>query len=78
LLDDEVQVINLTQNIIYSKRLLQKLENDQLNINLILDKASPPVSQNASVSSFFLTGLILDFLLSLVIIFSKNIVKEKL
>ncbi len=78
MLDDEVQVINLTQNIIYSKRLLQKLENDQLNINLILDKASPPVSQNASVSSFFLTGLILDFLLSLVIIFSKNIVKEKL
>ena len=73
-----MQVINLTQNIIYSKRLLQKLENDQLNINLILDKASPPVSQNASVSSFFLTGLILDFLLSLVIIFSKNIVKEKL
>jgi LPS O-antigen subunit length determinant protein (WzzB/FepE family) len=89
-LDRQVQVVNepealfykgtkvLSQNIIYLKRLLQKLENDQLNYNPILDKASLPVLQNTSVSLFFVSGLILGFLISLVIIFLRNILKKKL
>jgi LPS O-antigen subunit length determinant protein (WzzB/FepE family) len=68
----------LSQSIIFDKKLLQKLENDQFNYNLILDKASPPVLQNAAVSLFFVSGLILGFLLSLVIIFLRNTLKEKL
>jgi curved DNA-binding protein CbpA len=68
----------LTQDIIDFKKLLQKLENDELNYNLILDKASPPVLQNISLNLFFVSGLVLGFLLSLVIIFLKNILKQKL
>ena len=68
----------LTYDIINLKKLLQKLENDQFNYNLILDKASPPVLQNTSSNLFFVSGLVLGFLLSLVIIFLKNILKQKL
>ena len=68
----------LSQNIIHFKRLLQKLENDQFNYNSILDKASQSVLQNTSVSLFFVSGLFLGFLLSLVIIFLRNTLKEKL
>jgi LPS O-antigen subunit length determinant protein (WzzB/FepE family) len=89
-LDNQAQVVNepealfykgtkvLAQNIIYFKRLLQKLENDQFNYNPILDKASLPVLQNTSVNLFFVSGLFLGFLLSLVIIFLRNTLKEKL
>jgi LPS O-antigen subunit length determinant protein (WzzB/FepE family) len=89
-LDNQTQVVNepealfykgtkvLGQNIIFLKRLLQKLENDQFNYNPILDKASLSVFQNKSISLFFVFGLILGFLLSLVIIFLRNTLKEKL
>ena len=68
----------LTRDIINLKKLLQKLENDQFNYNLMLDKASAPVLLNMSVILFFVSGLVLGFLLSLVIIFLKNILKQKL
>jgi LPS O-antigen subunit length determinant protein (WzzB/FepE family) len=89
-LDNQTQVVNepealfykgtkvLSQNITHLKRLLQKLENDQFNYNPILDKASQSVLQNTSVSLFFVSGLFLGFLLSLVIIFLRNTLKEKL
>jgi hypothetical protein len=68
----------LSQDIINLKKLLQKLENDQFNYNLILDKASSPVLQTVSVSKIFVYALTLGFLLSLVIIFLKNTLKQKL
>ena len=68
----------LSQDIINLKKLLQKLENDQFNYNLILDKASSPVLQTVSVSKIFVSALTLGFLLSLVIIFLKNTLKQKL
>jgi|688.fasta_scaffold82374_2 LPS O-antigen subunit length determinant protein (WzzB/FepE family) len=68
----------LSQNIIYFKKLAQRLENDQFNYNPILDKASLPVLQNISVNLFFVFGLFLGFLLSLLIIFLRNTFKEKL
>jgi LPS O-antigen subunit length determinant protein (WzzB/FepE family) len=89
-LDNQTQVVNepedlfykgtkvLAQNIIYLKRLLQKLENDQFDYNPILDKASLSVFQNISPPLFFVFGLILGFLLSLVIIFLRNTLNEKL
>ena len=87
-LDNQSQVVNepealfykgtkvLLQNIIYFKRLSQKVENDQFNYNPILDKASLPVFQNISPPLFFGFALILGFLLSLVIIFLRNKLKE--
>jgi hypothetical protein len=89
-LDNQSQVVNepealfykgtkvLSQNIIYFKRLLQRLENDQFNYNPILDKASLSVLQNTRPPLFLGFGLILGFLLSLVIIFLRNTLKEKL
>ena len=68
----------LTQDVINLKKLFQKLENDQFNFDLILDKASSTVSKNVNVSSFFVSGLFLGFLLSLAIIFLKEILKKKL
>jgi LPS O-antigen subunit length determinant protein (WzzB/FepE family) len=68
----------LSQNIIYFKRLLQRLENDKFNYNPILDKASLSVLQNTSVNLFFVSGLFLGLILSLVIIFLRNTLKEKL
>jgi hypothetical protein len=58
--------------------LLQRAENDPFNYNPILDKASLFVLQNISPPLFFGFGLILGFLLSLVIIFLRNTLKEKL
>ena len=66
----------LSLEINYLKRLLIKLENEQFNFEIILDKASPPLLQNASVSLFFVSGLILGFLLSLAIIFLRNVLKK--
>ena len=68
----------LKQDIIYLQRLLQKLEDGQFNYNLILDKASLPASQALSTKLYFVLGLICGLLLSLVIIFLKNILKKKL
>ena len=89
-LNNQVQVVNepedlfykgskiLTQNIIDLQKLLKKLENDQFNFNLILDKASQPTLNSLDLYLFFVFGLIIGFLLSLVIIFLKSIFKEKL
>ena len=89
-LNNQAQIVNesedlfykgskvLTQNIIYLNKLLQKLENDQFNYNLVSDKASVPSLHSVSINLFFVYGLILGFLLSLVIILLRNTLKQKL
>jgi hypothetical protein len=89
-LNSQAQVVNepealfykgrkiLTQEIMHLKKLLQKLENDQFNYNFILDKPSKPILSSLNLYLFFVFGLILGFLLSLVIIFLRNGFKEKL
>jgi LPS O-antigen subunit length determinant protein (WzzB/FepE family) len=89
-LNSQTQVVNdpealffkgrkiLAQEIIHLKKLLQKLENDQFNYNFILDKSSKPILNSLNLYLFFVFGLILGFLLSLVIIFLRNAFKEKL
>jgi LPS O-antigen subunit length determinant protein (WzzB/FepE family) len=67
----------LSKNLVHLKKLLIKLENDQFDYNLILDKPSLPVLQTASTNLLFFTGLILGFLFSLVIIFLKKQLKQK-
>ena len=68
----------LTQSIIHFKQLSKKLENDQFNYNVILDKSSSPELKVLSTKLYFVLGLILGLLLSLVIVFLKNILKKKL
>jgi hypothetical protein len=67
----------LGQNIIYFKRLLQKLENDQFNYNLILDKSI--ITPIATMYSYFyfLIYLFIGFFLSCIIIFFKSALKNK-
>ena len=68
----------LTQSIIHLKQLTKKLENDQFNYNLILSKSSPPELKVSRTKLYFVLGLISGLLLSLVIVFLKNILKKKL
>jgi hypothetical protein len=67
----------LGQNIIYFKRLLQKLESDQFNYNSILDKAiiTPIVTMYSYF--YFLIYLFIGFFLSCIIIFFKSALKNK-
>jgi LPS O-antigen subunit length determinant protein (WzzB/FepE family) len=67
----------LSSEILYLKKILTKLENDQFNYNLILDKESN--LSNISRSSFIysLWGLAFGLLLSFVIIFFKSGLKNK-
>jgi LPS O-antigen subunit length determinant protein (WzzB/FepE family) len=66
----------LLQSVTIDKKLMHKLENDEFNYKFILDKASLPVLQNSKVSTFFIYGVILGLILSLVIIFLKNLLKK--
>ena len=64
----------LTENINYLKQRLIKLENDQFNYNIILQK--PYILKNLiSLPLYFAIGLILGLFLSLVIVYLKNILK---
>jgi LPS O-antigen subunit length determinant protein (WzzB/FepE family) len=67
----------LSQSIIIDKKLLQKLENDQFNYNLILDKGTALEINTKYSYSFFLIGLFIGFFLSCIIIFFKSALKNK-
>jgi LPS O-antigen subunit length determinant protein (WzzB/FepE family) len=67
----------LSQSIIIDKKLLQKLENDQFNYNLILDKGIAIKINTTPSYSFFLIGLLIGFFLSFIIIFFKSALKNK-
>jgi LPS O-antigen subunit length determinant protein (WzzB/FepE family) len=62
----------LSQDIIYFKRTLQRLENDQFNYNPILDKGVITQIDMMSSYSYFLTGLFFGLFLSFIIIFFKS------
>jgi capsular polysaccharide biosynthesis protein len=64
----------LSENLNYINKRLIKLENDQFNYNIILQKASTLKITNP-VPLNFVFGLILGLILSLVIIYLKNILK---
>jgi len=66
----------LSQEIIYLKKLLIKLENDQFNFEIILDDPlNSPVNEMHNLV-YFAIGLMLGLFLSLVIIFFKSILKN--
>jgi len=59
----------LSQDIIYLKRLLTKLENDQFNYEIIIDKSlNSPVKEMINLK-YFVTGLIFGLLFSILIVF---------
>jgi hypothetical protein len=66
----------LTQSIIIDQKLLQKIENDQFNFEIILDK--PLISSVKETSNFvyFATGIILGLFLSLGIIFYRKVLSH--
>jgi len=66
----------ISQEIIYLKKLLIKLENEQFNFEIILDKSSNYLDNTIPNLSHFVIGLIIGLFLSLVIIFFKSIFKE--
>lgn len=68
----------LTQNIIHLKKFSQKIENEQFDFDVILHKATPPELENENVSLFFVSGLSLGLVLSLLIIFFKKILKKNI
>jgi hypothetical protein len=66
----------LSLEIVYLKELLVKLENEQFNFQIILDKSSITPTEVISNHKYFAAGLILGLFLSLVIIFFKSILKN--
>jgi len=64
----------ISENLHYLNKQLIKLENDQFNYNIILQKAST-LKNPINLPLYFALGLILGSLLSLVIIYLKNILK---
>ena len=67
----------LEKIILIEKKLLQKLENDQFNYSLILDKGIPLKINTMFKYFYFLIGLFFGFFLSFVIIFFKSTLKNK-
>jgi len=67
----------LSQSIIIDKKLLQKLENDQFNYDLILDKGIAIKINTMPSYSFFLIGLLIGFFLSFIITLFKSALKNK-
>jgi hypothetical protein len=63
----------ISENLNYLNKKLIKLENDQFNYDIILDKASFSYLVSKSSSLYILVGLCLGFFLSLLIIFLRNI-----
>jgi LPS O-antigen subunit length determinant protein (WzzB/FepE family) len=66
----------LSKNISLEKSLLQRLENDDFHYDLILDKASSVTLKNSSPNRFYILGLLSGLLLSLMVIYLKNIIKK--
>ena len=64
----------LSENLNYLNKRLIKLENDQFNYNIILQKALT-YEEPKNLPLHFVFGLILGLFLSLVIIYLKNILK---
>jgi len=65
----------LSQQSKYYKKLLLDLESEKLNIDVILDKASP--ARTVDNNSFRVwTGLVFGFFFSLLVIFSKFLLKK--
>jgi LPS O-antigen subunit length determinant protein (WzzB/FepE family) len=67
----------LSQSITIDKKLLQKLENDQFNFNVILDKGIALKINTTPSYIFFLIGLFIGFFSSCMIIFFKSALKNK-
>jgi len=66
----------LSQEIIYLKRLLIKLEDEQFNYEVVLDKPLNSTAKEMPNSGYFIIGLMLGIFLSLAIIFFKSILKN--
>ena len=66
----------ISQEIIYLKKLLTKLENEQFNFEIILDKSSNYSFNTTPNLLYFVIGLMIGLFLSLVIIFCKSILKS--
>ena len=66
----------ISENLNYLNKRLIKLENDQFNYNVILQKALT-LKNPINLSLYFVLGLILGSFLSLIIIYLKNILKYK-
>jgi hypothetical protein len=66
----------LSSEIIYLKRLLIKLEKEQFDFEIILDKPLNSTVNAISNLAYFVKGLILGLLLSFGIIFFKNALKN--
>jgi LPS O-antigen subunit length determinant protein (WzzB/FepE family) len=67
----------LSHEINYLKGLLAKLENDQFDFEIVLDKSLSIPFEQKSVLVFFVIGIIFGLFLSLGIIFFKHILKNK-
>jgi LPS O-antigen subunit length determinant protein (WzzB/FepE family) len=66
----------LSQEIIFLKRLLIKLENDQFNFDFISEKPLNSLIKEISNLGYFTIGLMLGLFLSLVIIYFKLILRN--
>jgi LPS O-antigen subunit length determinant protein (WzzB/FepE family) len=64
----------ITENLNYLNKRLIKLENDQFNYNIILQKTLT-LKDPINLPLYFVLGLILGSFLSLIIIYLKNILK---
>ena len=67
----------LSQNIVNLKKLIIKLENDQLNYEPKLEQSVISEFHSKGLTLDYLTGLIFGFLLSFVIIFFKSALRSK-
>jgi LPS O-antigen subunit length determinant protein (WzzB/FepE family) len=66
----------LSENLNYLNKKLIKLENDQFNYNIILQKSLTLKKKQISLPLYFTIGLILGLFLSLGIIFFKGIIRN--
>lgn len=66
----------LAQEIIFLKKLLIKLENEQFNFNIILDKPLNFKINESNKLTYFQLGLMFGLILSFVIIFFKSLLKN--
>ncbi len=72
---------NLDYTIFFSKEVIKKLENNDFNypFNFNIQTDVKPIKDNYDINSsknFIIVGLIFGFLLSLIIVFFKNLIKK--
>jgi LPS O-antigen subunit length determinant protein (WzzB/FepE family) len=67
----------LSRDLINSKKLLQKLENEQFNYNNVLDKGIVFRVNTKPIYFYFSIGLFIGFFLSCIIIYFKTVIKNK-